>query len=58
MGADVSKDVYSQIIGKHPDTILSLNHETVETTVYADPPHSNPDLYIFKLSVSSHPDAK
>ena len=56
--ADISKDAYSQIIAKHPDTILTLNHETVETTVYADPAHSNPDLFTFKLSVSSHPDTK
>lgn len=32
--AEVSKDLYSQIAQKHPDTILTLNHETSDTTVH------------------------
>ncbi|KAJ2928674.1 hypothetical protein H1R20_g8388, partial [Candolleomyces eurysporus] len=32
--ADTSKGLYSQVVEKHPDTILSLNHETSDTTVH------------------------
>ncbi|KAJ2912557.1 hypothetical protein MD484_g7854, partial [Candolleomyces efflorescens] len=31
---DASKNLYSQLVEKHPDTILTLNHETSDTTVY------------------------
>ncbi|KAJ3513114.1 hypothetical protein NMY22_g15136 [Coprinellus aureogranulatus] len=30
---DTCKDLYSQVISRHPETILTLNHETSENTV-------------------------
>ncbi|EDR10826.1 carbohydrate esterase family 4 protein [Laccaria bicolor S238N-H82] len=41
-GASVatSKNLYDQIIARHPSTILPLNHETIETTVHQVLPYA------------------
>ncbi|KAH6887163.1 hypothetical protein BKA70DRAFT_1573776 [Coprinopsis sp. MPI-PUGE-AT-0042] len=32
--ADTSKGLYDQVIGRHPDNILTLNHDTKDTTAH------------------------